>query len=327
MMEYARRFAEVPRVLDLLRHHPAGLPLPRLAELVGIPEARLRRELTTFFLADVADRAYGVRSSVIEFAGPDGATADAGRATVVRLVSDDPLSELGVELLDASQLGLLYRVAWDMAQTEPGNDVLARTVARLRSTLVPAARDDPGAAGADVAARLREAIADRRRVEIRYARTWEPGVHTRVVEPYRLMSTRRGFELDGAAPDRGGELRTFLVAGIREMRVLDERFDLPADAEERLARTRRTTPVRLLVPLDREWVVERFAERVERGRADDEDVELTAHVVPPVRDRVGLMVTISGPGATVLAPADLVNAEVATARRLLEHHGLAAGPP
>lgn len=325
-MEYARRFADVPRVLDLLRHHPAGLPLPRIAELVGVPEARLRRELTTFFLADVADRAYGVRSSVIEFVGPDGATADAARATVVRLVSDDPLSELGVELLDAAQLGLLHRVAWDMAQTEPGNEVLRRTVDRLRATLVPAAGDDPGPAGADVAAGLREAIRDRRRVEIRYARTWDPGVHLRVVEPYRLTSTRRGFELDGAALDRGGDLRTFLVAGIREMRVLDEPFDLPDDADECIARTRRTTAVRLLVPLDREWVVERFAERVERGRADDDDVELTAHVVPPVRDRVGLMVTIAGPGAAVLAPAALTDAEVDTARQLLEHHALTDPP-
>lgn len=321
-MEYARRFADVPRVLDLLRHHPAGLPLPRLADLLGVPEALLRRELTTFFLTDVADRAYGIRSSVIEFAGPDGATADAARATVVRLVSDDPLSELGVELLDAAQLGLLYRVAWDMAQTEPGNEVLRRTVDRLRTTLLPAAGDDPDAAGADVAARLRQAIRDRRRVEIVYARTWEPGVHTRIVEPYRLTSTRRGFELDGAALDRAGALRTFLVAGIRELRVLDERFELPGDADDRIARNRRTTAVRLVVPLDREWVVERFAERVVRGRADDDDIELTAHVVPPVRDRVGLMAMIAGPGAAVLAPAELVDADVDTARRLLEHHGL-----
>jgi proteasome accessory factor C len=324
MMEYARRFAAVPRVLDLLRHHPDGLPLPRLAELVGVPEGRLRRELTTFFVADVADRAWGVRSSVIEFAGPDGAAADAERATRVRLVSDDPLGELGVELLDAHQLGLLHRVASDMALTEPENEVLARTVERLRDTLVPHVVDDPPP-GTDLAARLQRAVRERRRLRFTYARTWQPGVHSRVVEPYRLTSTRRGFELDAAALDRGGAPRTFLVSGIRDLQELDEHFTPPADVDKVIARNRRTTAVRLVVPLDREWVVERFAERIDRGRADDDDVELTAHVVPPVRDRVGLMVAVAGPGAAVLSPPDLRDADVDTARRLLAHHGLVAG--
>ncbi|MGF1648461.1 MAG: helix-turn-helix transcriptional regulator [Kineosporiaceae bacterium] len=324
-MEYARRFAAVPQVLDLLRHHPDGLPLPRLAELVGVPEAQLRRELTTFFVADVADRAWGVRSSVIEFAGPDGTAADAARATRVRLVSDDPLSELGVELLDAHQLGLLHRVAWDMARTEPDNEVLRRTVDRLRDTLLPHTADDAAPPGSDLAARLAAAVRRRHRVRFTYARAWDPGVHTRVVEPYRLTSTRRGFELDGAALDREGAVRTFLVAGIRDLEELDEHFTPPPDVEKAIARGRRTTAVRLLVPLDREWVVERFAERIERGRADDEDVELTAHVVPPVRDRVGLMVAVAGPGAAVLSPPDLRDADVDTARRLLAHHGLVNG--
>lgn len=322
---YARRFAQVPRALEMLRQYPSGLSIARLASTLDVRENRLREELKTFFLADVADHHFGIRPSSIEFVGPGGDVADAADATVVRLVSNDPLSELGVELLDAEDLGLLYRAAWEVAQIEPDNEVLRRTVTRLGETLVPTAGDRP-VAGSDTAAALRVAIRDRRLVEIVYARTWAPGVSRRVVAPYRMTSTRRGYELDGAAMDRGGALRTFLVSGIRELHTLDETFDLPDDVDEAIAATRRTTAVRLVVPVDRIWAIDRFSEKVERlerGRGlVDDDVEVIAHVVPPVRERVGLMVTVAGPGTFVTSPPELDGADEDTARRLLEHHGL-----
>lgn len=327
LMRYAARFADVPRALQMLRHHPGGLTLSRLASSLGVPERQLREELTTFFLADVADHEFGVRQSSIEFVGPDGDVTDAVDATVVRLVTHDPLSELGVELLDPQDLGLLYRAAWEVAQTEPGNEVLRRAVARLGETLVPTAGDRP-VTGSATAAALRSAIRDHRRVAIVYARTWAPGVIRRVVQPYRVTSTRRGYELDGASAHRPWDLRTFLVSGIRELQVLEEPFEPPEGIDVVIAQHRRTTAVQLVVPADRMWAIERFSERVEHRDRDEDDVEIVAHVVPPVEERVGLMVTVAGAGAFVISPTDLADADSRTARRLLRHHRLlGAGRP
>ncbi len=321
LMGYAARFANVPRAFEVLRHHPAGIDLEVLAAQLGVPEPQLREELKTFYLTDVVDTSVGIRFSAIEFLGSDGDVADADEAGRIRLAGHEPLSELGVELLDAQQLALLYRAAWELSTLEPDNTVLQRAVAQLGRRLVPTAADRPEVGG-PTAALLRQAIDECRRVEIVYARTWEPGVSTRVIEPYQVLSTRRGYEIDAGAVDRGGQLRTFLVTGIRSVRLMTETFERPADVEERITASRATTAVTIVVPVDRAWVVERFSERVEPGRQDSEDVSIVAHLVPPVAQRVGLMLTIAGPGSFVVSPPDLVAADVATARQLLAHHRL-----
>ncbi len=321
LMAYAARFANVPRAIDVLRHHPEGLSVDQLAAEIAVHPARLREELTTFYVADVVDSSVGIRLASIEFVGSDGDVSDAVGAVRVRLAGTGPLSELGVELLDVSQLARLYRGAWELSTLEPDNAVLARTVQRLGATLVPTADDRPDP-GAVVAGRLRLAIQQRRRVELVYSRTWQPGVTTRVIEPYRLVSSRRGYEVDAAALDRQGELRTFLVSGIRQVRVLDDTFVRPSDVDRRIADNRRTTEVTFVVPVDRAWVIERLSETVEVGRGDADDVEVVAHVVAPVAERVGLMVAIAGPGTFVASPRHLVDAGEQAARRLLTHHGL-----
>jgi predicted DNA-binding transcriptional regulator YafY len=230
------------------------------------------------------------------------------------------LAELGLEYFTADVLGPLYRAASDLSALEPDNQVLADAVARLRSTFLAGIDGGPDHGG-PVAAQLRAAATARRRVRIEYWRAWRPGVTTRVIEPYRVVSTRRGFEVDAGPLDDAGDIRTFLVRGIRDAETLDDTFERPDDVETRIEASRRLTEVRLVVPRDQAWVVSRFAERSTVARADD-DLEVVAHVLPPVAERVGLMMTIAGPDAFVVAPAHLQVAAADTARRLLAQHGL-----
>ena len=80
------------------------------------------------------------------------------------------------------------------------------------------------------------------KVRIVYSRAWFEGVTERTIEPYRLVKTRRGWEVDAGPPDSEGRLRTFLLPHIRECDVLDETFEPPADLDDLLAAQRTTTP-------------------------------------------------------------------------------------
>lgn len=324
---YARRIAHVPGALRLLRLHPDGLPVAQVAAELDVPEEQLREELEVFFLADVVDAgSVGLRSCALEFlaAGPDGALtqADAASAQVVRLTDDSPFEELGVSFLSAADLGVLYRAAAELSALEPDNEVLASAVARLGGSVL-AGVEGAGGTGADVAAGLRRAAAEQRRVRMVYARAWHPGVVERVVEPWRVVSTRRGFEVDAGPLDERGRLRTYLVSGVRELQVLDESFERPADADDRVAATRRAVPVRLVVPADKVWAVERFAETVTVEQQDEDGAQVLLQVLPPVRERVGLLLAVAGGGAFVVSPPELQDSDRETARRLLDHHGLA----
>lgn len=324
--QYARRLAHVPGALRLLRLHPDGLPIARLAADLDVREDRLREELEVFFLADVVDSgAVGLRSCALEFLapGPDGALADAdlAEAQVVRLTDDSPFDELGVAFLSAAELAVLYRAASELSSLEPDNEVLASAVARLGDSVLGGV-EGRGGFKQDVAADLRRAATARQRVRLTYARAWHPGVVERVVEPWRVVSTRRGYEVDAGPVDPEGRLRTYLVSGIRAHEVLEETFERPADADERIGAARRPVPVRLVVPADRVWVVERFAEQVTVEQADEEGTQLVAEVLEPVRERVGLVLTVAGSGAFVVDPPELRDADRETAQRLLDHHGL-----
>jgi len=324
---YARRIAHVPGALRLLRLHPEGLPIASVADELGVAEAALREELEVFFLTDVVDSgAVGLRSCALEFlaAGPDGAMAEADldRAQVVRLTDDSPFEELGVAFLSAADLGVLYRAAAELAALEPGNAPLASALERLGASVLGGV-EGRGGAFADVAADLRRAASEQRQVRLRYARAWQPGVVERVVEPWRVVSTRRGYEVDAGPLDERGDLRTYLVSGVREHELLDQRFTRPADADDRIAATRRPVAVRVVVPADKVWVVERFVETVEVEQQDEEGAQLLLQVLPPLRERVGLLLAVAGPEAFVVSPPELRDADAETARRLLAHHGLA----
>jgi predicted DNA-binding transcriptional regulator YafY len=315
---YAQRMARLPDALAILELHPEGLPLTTLSRELGESPEALREAFLAYYRADVVDLV-NFRLPVIEFVG--GPDADPRTAEVVRVVSSDPERELGVAHLSASQLGELYAAGTELLALEPGNQLLADAVAAFREGLWSAADDAvPPDAGDHVAARLNDAAHGRHRVRVSYARTWQPGSRERVIEPYRVVRTRRGWEADAGPVHADGTIRTYLVSGITDLAVLDETFVRPADVDALIAANRAPVEVELVVPQSGRWAVDRFAESATVLADDEESVKLRASFLPPVDQRVGLVLLCCGPDAFVMAPATLHAAGADLARRLLEHH-------
>jgi proteasome accessory factor C len=331
---YAQRFAHVPRALAVLRMHPGGLALASLARQLGVEPDALRQELLAYFVADPRGgvRAW-VRPPMLEFFAGDQTDDDTpdvdafdeidpNDADRVRLVSAAPLEELGVEYVPTAELARLISAGQWVHQLEPDNVVLAATLDRLREAVLGGVGelDEMADSTPEV---LREAAAAHRRVAIRYTRTWLPGVVERVIEPYRVMATSRGFEVDAGPLDDAGAIRSYLVRGIEALEVLDDTFELPADALEQCDAARRPTRVRLVVPAAQEWAVSFFSESYALADADDSGLLVDVELLPPVAERLGLLLVVAGPEAFVVAPADLAGAGESAARGLLAHHGLA----
>lgn len=336
---YVQRIARLPRVFERLAAHPDGLPLRTLAADLGVEVAELREDLLAFYTADVgSDWLLGLtRPEVLEFLGPEGADADPTSAEVVRMVTEKPLSELGVEYVDASELALIYTAANAILDIEPDNEDLAGAVAVLEETMfgrpsgdaVPA--QGPAGAVPEVPAwnrplqPLQEAQRLRRAARITYSRAWEHGVSTRVIHPYRLVQTRRGWEVDAGPLDSGGEMRTFLLSNIRDVEVLEETFELPDDLPARLEAKRATATVRICVPQSARWAADMYAERVAVVQDDEESVVLDVELLPPIERRVGMLLLASGPDAFVVHPPALDTAGAVLAEELLVHHSARAG--
>ena len=328
---YAQRLAALPRALGILELHPQGLPLAELAAELGVEPAELREVFMAYYLADLVELdSYAL--PVVEFFAPGAEPGDdsddsddsdhvAAETSWVRVLTADPEHELGVDHLTAGQLAALYEAGVDLLALEPDNAVLRAAVEAFESALAPA--DKPLAAqwGAGTAQALHRAAEEHRRVRITYVRQWRPGRSERVIEPYRLVRTRRGWEVDAGPADETAVVRTYLVSGIVDHEVLDETFVPPADLDGRLARNRAAQSVELVAPQESRWAVERFAESVTVLDDDEDSVSLRAELLPPVTSRLGLLLLCTGPEAFVMSPATLVDAGEVTARLLLEHHG------
>lgn len=318
---YAARLAALPRALAILELHPAGLPLADLADELAVRPDDLREVFMAYYLADLVELG-NFGQPVVEFFAPGANEEDVDPAIAqwVRVVASDPEQELGVDHLSAEQLGRLFEAGTDLLALEPDNQTLRSALDAFQGALWPA--EGPSGAGwkAPVAQALHEAAQEQRRVRITYVRQWHPGSGQRVIEPYRLVRTRRGWEVDAGPADDLAAVRTFLVSGIQDSEVLDEHFELPPDVDELLAAQRTPVTVELVVPQERRWAVERYAESVTVLADDEESVSLRADLLPPVDQRLGLLLLSCGPSAFVMAPSSLVDAGVQTASVLLDHH-------
>lgn len=324
--KYAERFARLPDVFALLRQHPAGLPLTELAERFGAKPEELRADLLAFFTADLGVLLGMSRPTVLDFVGPDGDDADPNHAEIVRIVDERSPDELGVEYVDARELGLIYSAARALQDVEPGNVDLREALDVLAETMFGQALESsrPRSWNRPLEP-LQEAARDCRRVEIVYSRAWDVGVTTRTIDPYRLIQTRRGWEVDAGPPDADGKLRTFLLSNIRSVSVLDETFERPADVETRLEAQRSTQTVTVRIPHEARWAADVYAEQVRVVEDDEQLVTLELDLLPPVDRRVGLLLLAAGADATVVSPPGLIQALPALAAQLLEHHRAGAG--
>lgn len=323
---YASRIARLPQVFEILSAYPDGLAVNELAVRVGVGSAELREDLLAFYAADLGPEwLMGLsRPEVLEFVGPDGVDEDPNDAERVRIVDPRPTEELGVEYIDASELALIYTAAQMELEAAWSQD-LADAVEVLEETLLgeaakPLARLSEAAepAAPTVLAELQRARTERRQVRIEYSRSWRHGVGERTVHPYRLVHTRRGWEVDAGV--EGGQLRTFLLSNIRALEVVDESFTPPADLAERLAAQRATTTVTVQVPFSARWAADSYAERVRVIAEHESSVELELDLLPPLARRVGLLLLVAGPEAELKAPTSLTGARDELARELSEHH-------
>lgn len=292
-----------------------------LAKALGLDTATLRREIEN--LADL-ERPWGDDFIGTQFIaiGPEWDDLDA----VAPPPSDDDWVELlegietayGTNYFDADILGPLCQAADDLLEEEPDNDILAGAIERLRERFLPGLR--PIQSDSDIVGSIARAIAEGKKMRILYARMWKPGVTDRVIEPYKLIRTFRGVEVDAGPVQDDGDIRTFVVDRIRDFEVLDEPSAHDPDIEDIQRRHRAPMTVRGVVPNGSKWLVEDYAEAVRFFGADSEDVEFEADLLPPVAERVAIIL-IAEPRAFVVGdPFDSLRDEVA--HRLLEHHGL-----
>ncbi len=318
---FVLRVSELPRIIEVLSYQGV-VPLAAVAKEVGRTEDEVRDVLVRYYVSEDAQDRLGMPPP-LEFLDDLGEDADPSVATTVRLHDRYVVDDLAFDYAPVEYLARVYRVARDESLLEPDNTVLAGAVEKLRAfldeDLTPSWVDD--GAGLSAAQWFR-AARDRRRVRIRYVRSWWPGAAERVVEPYRVVRTRRGWEVDAGPPDEDGRLRTFLLTGVLEAEVQGEVFEPPVDLVDLLVAQRRTTPVRLVVPTSGVWVVERQAERVEVVREDGTDSEVVAHLLEPVADRVARILLVAGPDAFVVTGTEeYQDLGRDLAQRLLEHHG------
>lgn len=334
-LTYAQRIARLPKVFEVLGAYPDGLPVDELAQRVGVDSAELREDLLAFYAADLGPEwLMGLsRPEVLEFVGPDGVDEDPNHAERVRIVDPRPTEELGVEYIDASELALIYTAAQMELEAAWSQD-LADAVAVLEETLLPSKPNtsqsntsQPDATATptalpghdrEILARLQLARTEHRLVRIVYSRSWRHGVSERTVEPYRLLHTRRGWELDAGVGD--GELRTFLLTNIRSCELLDDAFAPLADLAERLTAQRATTTVRVRVPYQARWAADSYAEQVRVVAEHESAVELELALLPPLERRLGLLLLVAGPEADVIEPTALAGSRAELARELRQHY-------
>ena len=321
--KYVARIARLPRVLETLAAHPNGLPLTSLADEVGVHADELREDILTFYAADLSPFLFGLsRPDVLEFFGVEGDNdVDPNEAVIVRISDPRPFDELGVEYVDASELALIYTSARALLELEPADQDLAEAAEVIAETMLGAQADtvpNGGASGTLMA--IQEAQRDLRRVSIVYSRTWDVGVFDRVIEPYRLSQTRRGWEVDAGPLDSNDKMRTYLLSNIRSCEVLDEVFELPSDLDQRLSDQRTTERVRVTLPHSARWAADMYAEQVNVVEDDEQSVTLDLEMLPPLARRLGLLMLVAGPEACVVSPPELLRAGAELAQELLQHH-------
>lgn len=323
-----RRFSRVAQALAILPNYPEGIRLSELAAKFDATEDEVREEIRAYHVADVTldQLGGGFHEPVIEFvADPDAANGaedvSPADAPYVRLRDFRPTSSVGTHFLSFGQLATVAAAGRRLLAQEPENDVLAAALDVVTESVLAGVAPGDARWPEQVARRIKQAGAERRRVRITHAMAWKASVVERVIEPYRVIRTGHGWEVDAAVVGRDGAVATFVTSGILSMEVLPDRFRRPPDIDHRIERRRRTVAVDMEMPYDARWAIELHAESAEVLGEDDELLRIRAHLLPPVGPRLGLILLAAGPQACVIDPANLRGAGQDLARNLLAHHG------
>lgn len=326
--KFLQRVARLPEVINVLSAYPDGLPLSDLASQFGVDVETMREDLVTYLDLESWGWSFDIfRRPALEFVQPEaGYVTDGSGGTVVRIVSD-AIPGLGVEHLSAGDLATLYTAGAALLEVDPDDADLLAALAVLAETMYgePAATPYVGEGNRHLRD-LQDAQERQRKVRIVYSRAWHPGVSDRVIEPLRLVQTRRGWEVDAGRVGPEGNLRTFLLSNIRSVEVLSEGFEPPSGLESLLSKQRETATVRMELAQDAAWAARQHAERVTVVDEDEETFTADLDLLAPVGERVGLILLASGPSTRVISPGSVLPDALALVGELLEHHE-AAGPP
>lgn len=322
MMTEPARFTLVPKAIEALTDRPGGMRLRDLAGLLGVSRDALLAEFDAYH-ASVGDVLRGgYREPALEFVpDPAGPNADSEPAVTgfVRLRDLRPAAEAKVRAMSLGELGEVIRLVRERMLAEPDNSVLAEVLDALTGS-GPTGEES---SAVERARPFRRAAAERQRMRISYAPEWRSVLIERVIEPYQVVHTRRGWEIDAGVVGKEGVVGTFLVAGVRSFDVLADTFEPPPDLAARIDRARRPRSVELVVPHAATWAVEMHAESAEVLEEDEDEIRPRALLLPPVAARLGLLLLAAGPAASVLAPPAAADAGRAMARDLLRHHSTA----
>ena len=322
--KFVQRVARLPEVLTLLAGYPDGLPLQTIAGQFGVDVETLREDLLTYL--DLESWGWGFdlfQRPALEFVQPEsdggGTESERSEATVVRLVDEGRQGLLGAEYLSAGDLAVIYTAGLALLEADPSDEHLATALELIAETMygAPSAQPEVGPWNRFVA-QLRRAEEQHRRVRIVYSRSWREGVSERVIEPLRLVQTRRGWEVDAGPVEYNGTLRTFLLSNIRSVEVLDETFEEPVGAARLLAKQRETRKVRVDLAQDARWAVSLYAERHRVVEEDAERFDAELELLEPVTQRLALLMLASGPRSRV--PAEYVGGASGVINDLIAHH-------
>jgi proteasome accessory factor C len=216
---------------------------------------------------------------------------------------------------------MIYTAGVALLETDPNDTHLDKALTIIADTMYgePGPEQHIGTWNRFLPA-LQDAVEHRHRCGIVYSRAWREGVLERVIEPLRLVQTRRGWEVDAGPVGPEGNLRTYLLSNVRELEVLDETFDPPSHLDVRLAEQRSTTTVRMELAQDARWAADMYAEQVDVVREDEEMFEADLELLPPAGERVALLMLASGPASRLIEPTVLLPQAVDVVRDLIRHH-------
>lgn len=318
---------QMARLLDalLVLQAQGSAPVAELARRVGLQEARLRQLLSIWMVAgaDVVGPSAPFSISFGTQEGPLGTgeedDAVQAQADVVHLDRN-----AGPELLDgvAREAVTVEEVARGLLATralldddsldDRHRDLLTGLVAKLESALRLTTTSPLGV----VADELRAAAGQHRRVRFRYRDPWRGTDSRPEVEPYDVRRRRDRLVLD-AGPEAGLGWRTFDVASISDLEVLDQHFAPPLLPP----RETRDQPLEVVLRVPADSGAERrlavgWEGRV-NGPAHDGHVTMRVQLDRADAARLGVLLLQLGPGCSVVSPEELQGVAAPVVQRLL----------
>lgn len=321
--EQMARLLDALLILDVER----SCPVAELAERVGLQQQRLRDLLSSYMVAG-ADVVGTAAAFTITFGTADGPlSADpeddsAQAAADVVYVSDthanapllDDLGRRAVPVEDVARGLLSARAVLASGALEERQRVLLDSLVTKLEAAMHVTVTSPISS---VIEQLLAAAVARRRVSFRYRDPWTGQESHPYVEPYAVRRRRDRYFLEAG---EGAEVWTYDLSAITDLAV-DALSSFPQRSLP--SESQRDLPLRVVlrVPMDsgaERRLCQAWDARVV-GPVGDGQLDLAIELERAnAASRLGVLVLQLGPPCTVVEPAELVDAAVPVAQRLLE---------